>query len=98
LTRVCALIPAAGRGARFGGSENKIFAPILGRPLLAWTLEAFARCEAVESVLLVGNAADLPRLREISERWGGTCRHPLPRGWPPLTPLWSSFTTRPGPA
>jgi 2-C-methyl-D-erythritol 4-phosphate cytidylyltransferase/2-C-methyl-D-erythritol 2,4-cyclodiphosphate synthase len=71
LTRVCALIPAAGRGARFGGSENKIFAPILGRPLLAWTLEAFARCEAVESVLLVGNAADLPRLREISERWGG---------------------------
>lgn len=71
MTRVCALIPAAGRGVRFGGSENKIFAPILGRPLLAWTLEAFARCEAVESVVLVGNAADLPRLREMGQRWGG---------------------------
>lgn len=71
MTRVCALIPAAGRGARFGGSENKVFTPLLGRPMLAWTLRAFARCGAVESVILVGGEADLPRLREVADDWGG---------------------------
>jgi len=71
LTRVCALIPAAGRGARFGGSENKVFAPLLGRPLLGWTLEAFAACEAVDDIVLIGSEADLPRLREAGEQFGG---------------------------
>jgi 2-C-methyl-D-erythritol 4-phosphate cytidylyltransferase len=34
---VHALVPAAGRGERFGGAKQ--FAPVAGRPLLAWTLE-----------------------------------------------------------
>ena len=71
MTGVCALIPAAGRGARFGSPENKVFAPLLGRPLLGWTLEAFARCDAVERVLLIGNETDLPRLRELGGTYGG---------------------------
>jgi 2-C-methyl-D-erythritol 4-phosphate cytidylyltransferase/2-C-methyl-D-erythritol 2,4-cyclodiphosphate synthase len=66
-----ALIPAAGRGARFGSPENKVFAELLGRPLLGWTLEAFARCAAVDSVVLVGAEGDLARLREIGDAWGG---------------------------
>ncbi len=48
LSGVCALIPAAGRGVRFGSSENKVFIPLLGRPLLAWTLQSFADCEAID--------------------------------------------------
>jgi len=38
-TLVHALVPAAGRGERFGGEEPKQFAPVAGRPLLAWTIE-----------------------------------------------------------
>ena len=33
-----ALVPAAGRGERFGGGVPKQFLPIAGRPLVAWTV------------------------------------------------------------
>lgn len=71
MTGVCALIPAAGRGVRFGASENKVFADLLGRSLLGWTLQAFARCDAVDDVVLIGGEADLPRLRAIGAQFGG---------------------------
>lgn len=71
MTGVCALIPAAGRGARFGSPENKVFADLLGRPLLAWTLEAFANCPTVDRVFLIAGADDTDRLRGIGEAFGG---------------------------
>lgn len=71
MTGVCALIPAAGRGVRFGSGENKIFAPLLGRPLLGWTVGAFARCEAIQRIVLIGGEDDLPRVRDIGDAFGG---------------------------
>ena len=38
-TPVHAVVPAAGRGLRFGGTLSKQFESIAGRPLLAWTVE-----------------------------------------------------------
>jgi len=35
------IIPAAGRGERFGATDGKALVPLCGRPLLAWTLLAF---------------------------------------------------------
>ena len=71
LNAVYALIPAAGRGVRFGGSENKVLTPLLGRPLLAWTLEAFASSPEIEAILLVGSSADQDRLAQIGAQYGG---------------------------
>jgi len=68
---VTALILAAGRGARFGATQNKVLTPLAGRPLLGWTLEAFAQCEIVSEIVLVGSEADLPFLREIAQTFGG---------------------------
>ncbi|MDX1935304.1 MAG: 2-C-methyl-D-erythritol 4-phosphate cytidylyltransferase [Capsulimonadales bacterium] len=68
---VCALIPAAGRGVRFGGTDNKVFSPLLDRPLLGWTLGAFAECADIEAIVLVGAPGELDRLREMGERYGG---------------------------
>lgn len=70
MTGVCALIPAAGRGVRFGSGGNKVFAPLLGRPLLGWTVEAFARCDAVDQIVLIGGEEDLPRLRAVGSAFG----------------------------
>ncbi len=42
--RLVALVPAAGRGERFGGEVPKQFARIAGRPSLAWTLERLLAC------------------------------------------------------
>jgi 2-C-methyl-D-erythritol 4-phosphate cytidylyltransferase len=37
---IAAIVPAAGCGARTGLNGNKVLAPLLGKPLLAWTLHA----------------------------------------------------------
>ncbi|MEO8344207.1 MAG: 2-C-methyl-D-erythritol 4-phosphate cytidylyltransferase [Betaproteobacteria bacterium] len=37
--KLWALVPAAGGGTRFGGATPKQYAPLSGRPLLAWTLD-----------------------------------------------------------
>ena len=39
---VALVIPAAGSGSRFGGPIPKHYLPLAGRPVLAWTLQAFA--------------------------------------------------------
>ena len=36
------IVPAAGRGARFGGEVPKQYHPIAGRPMLLWTIERLA--------------------------------------------------------
>ncbi|MDA5193811.1 bifunctional 2-C-methyl-D-erythritol 4-phosphate cytidylyltransferase/2-C-methyl-D-erythritol 2,4-cyclodiphosphate synthase [Govanella unica] len=48
-----ALIVAAGRGTRFGGTSPKQYLPLLGAPLLRWTLQAFLDHPAVDHVLTV---------------------------------------------
>lgn len=47
------VVPAAGRGARFGAAIPKQYAGIAGRPLLEWTLEALARSPRVAGIMLV---------------------------------------------
>lgn len=55
MTGTAALVVAAGSSERFGGAVPKVLVPHAGRPLLAWTLEAFDRCDAVHDVVLVGS-------------------------------------------
>jgi 2-C-methyl-D-erythritol 4-phosphate cytidylyltransferase len=42
--RFVALVPAAGRGERFGGEVPKQLVLVAGRPLLAWTVERLLAC------------------------------------------------------
>lgn len=51
--KVAALIVAAGRGSRFGGSLPKQYAPLAGRTVLARTLDVFAGHPGVAAVLTV---------------------------------------------
>lgn len=62
------VVPAAGRGARFGAQLPKQYVALAGKPLLLWTLERLAACERVGG-LLVALAADdarWPDLRELN--------------------------------
>ena len=48
------IIVAAGRGDRLGGTEEKALAPLLGQPLLWWSLKAFEGFqEIVDRVVVV---------------------------------------------
>ena len=52
MKKVGAIVVAAGTSRRMGGVD-KIFAPLLGKPLLAHTVDVFQRCPTVDQVVIV---------------------------------------------
>ncbi|MBW4466955.1 MAG: 2-C-methyl-D-erythritol 4-phosphate cytidylyltransferase [Pegethrix bostrychoides GSE-TBD4-15B] len=59
------LIPAAGSGRRMGSDRNKLLLPLLGQPVLAWTLQAAARSTAVDWIGIVGQPHDWQDFQQI---------------------------------
>lgn len=62
------VVPAAGRGVRFGDERPKQYVELAGKPLLSWTLERLAACERIGG-LIVALAADdayWPGLSELN--------------------------------
>jgi 2-C-methyl-D-erythritol 4-phosphate cytidylyltransferase len=78
-----AVVLAGGSGTRLGAEGNKVYLPLAGRPLLAWSLEAFARAPGVGRLVLVTRPADRPlateAVRTVDARVevvdGGVTRH-----------------------
>lgn len=62
--RVVAVILCAGQGSRMRADRNKVFLPLAGRPLLVWTVEAFARTSVVDEILLVAHPSEVHHVRE----------------------------------
>lgn len=62
------IIVAAGRSERMGGLD-KVFATLAGRPLLAWTLAAFKKCDAIDGIVVVASAESLARMRAFVAEW-----------------------------
>jgi len=63
--KVCALIPAAGGGARMGGGTSKLLARLGGVPVLARTLLAFEREPAVDDIVLAVRPGDQEAIEEL---------------------------------
>jgi 2-C-methyl-D-erythritol 4-phosphate cytidylyltransferase len=74
-----AVVLAGGSGTRLGAEGNKVYLPLHGRPLLSWSLDAFAATPGIGRLILVARAADGPqaeRARGAAELvHGGTTRH-----------------------
>lgn len=56
--KTAAIVLAGGSGARMGQEFNKMYLPIGGRPMLAYSLETMGRSPAVDRVVLVVRDAD----------------------------------------
>lgn len=67
-----ALVMAAGRGARMGGGENKMFRPVCGKPILAWTLETLNSCGQIEGILIVARPGEEGDCARIARQAGVT--------------------------
>jgi 2-C-methyl-D-erythritol 4-phosphate cytidylyltransferase/2-C-methyl-D-erythritol 2,4-cyclodiphosphate synthase len=50
MSGVAVLVVAAGKGERVGGAVPKQYAPLLGKPILRWTLEALGRQPNVSAI------------------------------------------------
>jgi 2-C-methyl-D-erythritol 4-phosphate cytidylyltransferase len=59
---VVAMLLCAGRGERLGLGVGKAMAPLAGRPLFVWSLEALALCEGVHGIVVVGPSRTLREL------------------------------------
>jgi len=72
--RLGAVIVAAGTSRRMVGI-NKLFAPLKGKPLLAWSVDTCQRCRMVRQIVLVLNSRDLARGQRLKKE----------RGWSKVT-------------
>jgi 2-C-methyl-D-erythritol 4-phosphate cytidylyltransferase len=59
------LIPAAGSGKRMGAAVNKLLLPLLGQPILAWTLQAADRASSIEWIGILSQPGDWPAIEQI---------------------------------
>jgi 2-C-methyl-D-erythritol 4-phosphate cytidylyltransferase len=59
------LIPAAGSGKRMGADRNKMLLPLLGKPILQWTLEAAIASPSIVWIGLMGQRHDFPDFENI---------------------------------
>lgn len=81
-----AVVLCAGQGTRMRAAQNKVFLPVLGKPLLVFTLETLARAWEVDEILLVAHPSECTYCEtEIVSRYatqkvagvvaGGATRH-----------------------
>jgi 2-C-methyl-D-erythritol 4-phosphate cytidylyltransferase len=84
--RAAVVLVAAGSGSRVGAAANKVLLPLLGVPVLAWSLRTVLSLPYVDHVVVVartedaGAVADLverhvPEGREVAMVPGGPTRH-----------------------
>jgi len=74
--RLFAVVPAAGRGERFGGRSPKQYVNLLGRPVLSWSLAALLAVPSLRVVMVALSDADrrFARLPEAADPRVRTCR------------------------
>jgi len=74
--RLYAVVPAAGRGERFGGQRPKQYVTLLDRPVLSWSLRALLAEPAIRAVVVALSAGDrrFQRLAEARDPRVRTCK------------------------
>lgn len=77
-SRFWCVVPAAGRGSRFGGDRPKQYAMVAGKPLIQWTLERLAAHPRIAGILVslapsdrLWQAMDLRLVKPLLQAEGG---------------------------
>ena len=102
--RVAVILLAGGQGTRAGFGLPKQLAMLGGKPVLRWSLDAFAAHPAIGGGVLVANYDVMAAIGELPDGWisadPGAERQPMrsPRSPPGKTTHWCSFMTPRAPA
>jgi 2-C-methyl-D-erythritol 4-phosphate cytidylyltransferase len=68
MSRIVAIIPAAGLGTRMGGEKPKQFLELDGEPLVLFTLRRLAACEAISHFIVATLADEVASLELLFSR------------------------------
>ena len=63
-SKVCTLIPAAGKGSRMAHSLKKPYLKLAKKPILAHTIQRFEQNTAIDAIFVIVDAADFSECRE----------------------------------
>src|SRR5256885_16864312 len=76
MSRIVAILPAAGLGTRMGADTPKQFLELDGVPIVIWSLRRIASCDLISEIIIATRADVVARLEERSEerRVGEECR------------------------
>src|SRR2546421_4922289 len=64
MSRIVAILPAAGLGTRMGADTPKQFLELDGVPIVIWTLRRIASCDLITEIIVATRADDVARLEE----------------------------------
>ena len=64
--KIVAIIVAAGRGTRAGGVIPKQWQPILGKPVIKWSVDTFLNNKRIDQVVVVYHADDRELMLQLS--------------------------------
>ncbi|MFY9752338.1 MAG: 2-C-methyl-D-erythritol 4-phosphate cytidylyltransferase [Candidatus Acidiferrales bacterium] len=70
MTRIAAIIPAAGLGTRMGADKPKQFLELDGVPLIVFTLRRLAACSAITDFFIATRADDIISLQDTVGKAG----------------------------
>lgn len=64
-----AIIVAAGKGARMGKNSNKVFLPLLHKPMIWHVLSVFHKCREIDGITVVTQKDDSKKINEIKNSY-----------------------------
>lgn len=68
--KISALIVAGGVGSRMGADIPKQFLEILGKPVIAYTIEAFEKSDCIDEIVIVTLEEYIVYLKDIADSFG----------------------------
>jgi 2-C-methyl-D-erythritol 4-phosphate cytidylyltransferase len=75
-----AVILAAGKSERMGGGVDKAFLSLVNKPVVAWSLIAFERCQEVDKIVLVVRKDQLLASKAVVKMFGISKIHAIVPG------------------
>lgn len=64
-----AIIVAAGKGKRMKRNSNKVFLPLLGKPMIYHTLKAFHDCSLIDNIIIAARKENIQKMKSIKTEY-----------------------------
>ena len=64
-----AIIVAAGKSKRMGKNINKVFFPLLNKPMIYYTIKNFQECNLVDEIIVVTQKNDIKKINDVRQKF-----------------------------